>query len=168
MQLRRDTPRGEAGRGTMSHRFRAIPVLGNFSLSSPNSPSRCIRHQTGVSGATARMFAQTGPFPAGGLAGQRRSIGAGSIWGPQRTFRARKDFLGPALAVECRGGLRVCDRLVELRLSSPHTPALLNQALYWPLTRMAMGRAATTIRLRTALSPPDYVSLQGVYSLIRN
>jgi len=173
-----DTAAAGSGRGTMSFTASSNPGLGNFSfVFYLISPTQMFIQDTstGVIG-DGTMFAQTGPFTAGGLAGNFVFNWSGVNLGSSANIPFEEDFLGQH-SLSSAGAIAGAIDFVELGSSTQHTPAFLNQALTGTLTLSSSGGMGsndytvttgtspqTTFHFKAYIANPDLILLVGADS----
>jgi hypothetical protein len=173
-----DTVNAGSGRGAMSFTASSSPGLGNFSyVFYLISPTQMFIQDTstGVIG-DGTMFAQTGPFTGGGLAGSFVFNWSGINLGSTANLTFEEDFVGQH-ALSSAGAIAGTIDFVELGSSSQHTPAFLNQALTGTLTLSSSGGMGsndytvttgtapqTTFHFKAYIANPDLILLVGADS----
>jgi hypothetical protein len=173
-----DTANASSGRGAMSFTASSSPGLGNFSyVFYLISPTQMFIQDTsnGVIG-DGTMFAQTGPFTSGGLAGSFVFNWSGINLGSTANLTFEEDFVGQH-ALSSAGAIAGEIDFVELGSSSQHNPAFLNQALTGTLTLSSSGGMGsndytvttgtapqTTFHFKAYIANPDLILLVGADS----
>ncbi len=173
-----DTVNASSGRGAMSFTASSSPGLGNFSyVFYLISPTQMFIQDTstGVIG-DGTMFAQTGPFTSGGLAGNFVFNWSGINLGSTANLTFEEDFVGQH-ALSSAGAIAGTIDFVELGSSSQHNPAFLNQALTGTLTLSSSGGMGsndytvttgtapqTTFHFKAYIANPDLILLVGADS----
>jgi len=172
-----DTANAGSGRGAMSFTASSSPGLGNFSyVFYLISPTQMFIQDTstGVIG-DGTMFAQTGPFTSGGLAGNFVFNWSGINLGSSANIPFEEDFVGQH-SLSSAGAIAGAIDFVELGSSTQHTPAFLNQALTGTLVLNGNGTGSNDYTVTTGTSPqttfhfkayianPDLILLVGVDS----
>jgi len=161
----------------MSFTASSSPNLGNFSfVFYLISPTQMFIQDTstGVIG-DGTMFAQTGPFTAGGLAGNFVFNWSGVNLGSSANIPFEEDFVGQH-SLSSAGAIAGAIDFVELGSSTQHTPAFLNQALTGTLVLDGNGTGSNDYTVTTGTSPqttfhfkayianPDLILLVGADS----
>jgi len=149
-----DTVNAGSGRGTMTFTASSNPNLGTFSfVFYLISPTQAFIQDTsnGIIG-DGTMFAQTGPFSGGGLAGNFVFNWSGINLGSTANLVFEEDFVGQH-SLSSAGAIAGAIDFVELGSSTQHSPAFLNQALSGTLTLNGNGTGSNDYTVTTGGSP---------------